>query len=247
MIRSLMFFCMIGMISQRAVAFGNETISYLPFKPMVSDTASLQRGAGLFMNYCSGCHSLRYLRYERLAKDLGLLTFTGEVDTDVLKNNLIFTKASVYDPIKISLSPEDARQWFGMVPPDLTLKARERGPQWIYTYLNSFYADATRPFGSNNLLVKDVAMPNVLEPLSGIRTKVYDSAKGKPYLMTIDAGEMNSQAFDAAVGDIVNFLVYASEPVQLKRYRMGFFVMAFFLVFIVIVFYLKRSIWRDID
>ena len=122
----------------------------------------LQRGAKLYMNYCSGCHSLKYLRYSTMAKGLGLTTFDGQIDKPLLQDNLIFTTLPVHSPIEIAMSEEDAVQWFGIKPPDLSLIARARGTAWIYTYLKSFYADNTRPFGSNNMLVPDVAMPNVL-------------------------------------------------------------------------------------
>jgi ubiquinol-cytochrome c reductase cytochrome c1 subunit len=213
------------------------------------DKARLQRGATLYMNYCSGCHSLRYMRYNRMAKDLGLTTFSGEVDNDLLVSNLIFTSAEVHDPIRISMPEVDARQWFGRLPPDLSLSARERGPDWIYTYLKSFYADSSRPFGANNALVPDVAMPNVLGPLAGI--VVADSERhlaGQPpsHLVLHEPGEMSPQQFDSALQDLVTFLVYVGEPAQLVRYKLGFFVLLFLCVFLVFAYQLKRSYWRNI-
>ena len=130
--------------------------SAIPLKSVIidiKDKESLQRGAQLFMNYCSGCHSLKYMRYNRMAEDLGLTTFDGQVDEDLLKNNLIFTQAVIYDPIQIAMLPEDAKQWFGMVPPDLSLSARDRGPQWLFNYLQGFYSDDSRPFGVNNIMI----------------------------------------------------------------------------------------------
>ena len=127
----------------------------------------LQNGAKVFMNYCSGCHALGYLRYNRMAQDLGLTTGNGQVDQDLLINNLVFTQAPIYAPIEIAMPTVSARQWFGAVPPDLSLIARQHSAEWLYTYLLSFYEDRTRPFGSNNALVPNVAMPNVFAPLTG--------------------------------------------------------------------------------
>ncbi len=196
----------------------------------IHDQAKIQRGAKLFMNYCSGCHSLRYMRYNRMAKDLGLTTFDGALDKDLLVNNLIFTSAAVYDPIYISMPATDARQWFGITPPDLSLSARERGPEWIYTYLKSFYADDTRPFGANNLLVPEVAMPNVLAPLAGkvIAVREADPKKSTiSHLVLVENGEMNQRQFDSVLQDLVTFLVYVGEPVKLVRYHIGIMVLIF--------------------
>lgn len=213
------------------------------------DQAKIQRGAKLFMNYCSGCHSLRYMRYNRMAEDLGLTTFDGELDKDLLVSNLIFTSATIYDPIQISMPAIDARQWFGITPPDLSLSARERGPEWIYTYLKSFYADDSRPFGANNLLVPDVAMPNVLAPLAG---KVIAIREGDPkksvisHLVLVENGEMNQQQFDSAVQDLVSFLVYVGEPVKLVRYRIGIMVLIFLSIFLVAAYLLKKAYWKKL-
>ena len=218
----------------------------LPIDTDVQDPARLQRGAKIFMNYCSGCHSLRFMRYNRMARDLGLTTFTGEIDTDLLKNNLIFTTAQIQDPIQISMPPTDARQWFGRTPPDLSLSARERGADWIYTYLKSFYVDKSRPFGANNLLVPDVAMPNILAPLQGNVIAEKNSELKPSDIVLVARGEMTEQEFDSALQDLVTFLVYVAEPVQLIRYRIGVFVLLFLLVFLVVAYRLKRSYWADI-
>jgi ubiquinol-cytochrome c reductase cytochrome c1 subunit len=228
-----------------------ENIELVPISPNIEDSASLQRGAKLFMNYCSGCHSLRYVRYNRMAKDLGLTTFSGETDSDLLKNNLIFTSAKIQDPIINSMPPADARQWFGRVPPDLSLSARERGSAWIYTYLKSFYVDKKRPFGSNNLLVPDVGMPNVLAPLIGrvILKPDKPTSKDKPstHLLLVKPGEMNQGEFDNALCDLVTFLVYVSEPAQMIRYQIGWAVLLFLCVFLIVAYQLKRSYWRNIN
>jgi ubiquinol-cytochrome c reductase cytochrome c1 subunit len=225
-------------------------VTLLPVKINIRDMASVQRGAKLFMNYCSGCHSLRYMRYNRMANDLGLTTFTGDIDKELLINNLIFTSAKIEDPIQISMPASDAREWFGRVPPDLSLSARQYSPAWLYTYLKSFYADTTRPFGCNNVLLPGVGMPNVLAPLAGkvIAISPKDGSKGTllNQLRLVEPGEMNAQQFDSALQDLVAFLTYVAEPAKLTRYKMGWFVICFLLVFLIIAYQLKKAYWRDI-
>ena len=214
------------------------------------DTEKLQRGAKIFMNYCSGCHSLRYMRYNRMGKDLGLTTFAGDIDTDLLVSNLIFTKATVYEPIVNSMPATEARQWFGRVPPDLSLTARERGPEWIYTYLTSFYLDKTRPFGANNVLMPDVSMPNILAPLQGTVIAVHQENNENHQLplrlVLIDQGEMSQQQFDSTVQDLVTFLTYVAEPGKLVRYRIGVVVILFLFVLLIAAYQLKKVYWRNI-
>ncbi len=223
-------------------------LELLPIQIDLHDKAKLQRGARLFMNYCSGCHSLRYMRYNRMAKDLGLTTFDGEIDNNLLINNLIFTTAKVHDPIQISMPESDGRQWFGRMPPDLSLSAREHGENWLYTYLKSFYADSNRPFGANNLLVPDVAMPNVLAPLVGKVIAKHERGTVTPAeLVVVEAGEMTEQQFDSALQDVVTFLVYVGEPVKLIRYQMGLMVLLFFGVMIILSYQLKKLYWRGIN
>jgi ubiquinol-cytochrome c reductase cytochrome c1 subunit len=241
--RKIIVFLIITMWTHPIVA--SNAVDMLPLSVDIQDKARLQRGAKLFMNYCSGCHSLRYLRYSRLATDLGLTTFDGSIDEDLLKSNLIFTTSKIHDPIQISIPPADARQWFGRLPPDLSLSARERGAEWIYTYLKSFYIDKMRPFGTNNLVIPEVGMPNILAPLQGevIAVKKDHDA---PYLLLIKQGEMSQPQFDSALQDLVTFLVYVGEPVKLVRYRLGIFVLIFLAVFLVIAYQLKKVYWRRI-
>ncbi|RUR17983.1 cytochrome c1 [Legionella sp. km535] len=212
----------------------------------IKDRESLQRGAKLYMNYCSGCHSLKYMRYNRMAHELGLTTFDGELDEDLLKSNLIFTEATIYDPIRIAMPPEDARQWFGIVPPDLSLSARDRGPEWIYTYLKSFYSDGSRPFGTNNLLIPDVAMPNILEPLIGTVILRHNKSAHSSDLIVLQPGEMHQAEFDSAVKDLVTFLVYVGEPAKMVRYKIGVFVILFLCILFIFAYRLKNIYWRRI-
>lgn len=204
------------------VALGTSVQSMAANDPQ----ASLQRGARVYMNYCAGCHSLKYLRYNRLASDLGLVSEDGQVDLVLLKNNLIFTQARPQDPIEVSLPAVDARQWFGVVPPDLSLIARQRSPEWIVGYLTGFYADPSRPFGVNNHLLPDVAMPNVLAPYSG---------------------ESNEKKLNELVNDLVNFLVYVSEPIKKQRETTGFILLIFLFILLVFVYLLKRLYWQRLD
>lgn len=233
------------------VSFAHATshVQTLPVNVDLEDPAKLQRGAKIFMNYCSGCHALRYMRYNQMAQDLGLTTFTGEIDKDLLFNNLVFTTAKIHDPIQISMPETDARQWFGIVPPDLSLTARERGTSWIYTYLKSFYEDKSRPFGTNNLLIPDVAMPNILEPLIG-RVVPVRAGRGPQspisHLVLLEKGEMDEQQFDSMLEDLVSFLAYVAEPVKLVRYRIGIVVILFLFIFWLVAYQLKRVYWKKI-
>ncbi len=216
----------------------------------LNDTEKLQRGARIFMNYCSGCHSLKYMRYNRMASDLGLTTFTGEIDTPLLSSNLIFTRAKIFDPIENSMPPDDAREWFGRVPPDLSLSAREHGPDWIYTYLKSFYVDKQRPFGANNLLVPDVAMPNVLAPLEGVVILEQDnngSDHSLSQFVIIENGKMSEQQFDSTIIDLVTFLTYVSEPEKNTRKSIGALILLYLLIFLIVAYQLKKSYWKDIN
>lgn len=223
----------------------------------LANKASLQRGAKLYVNHCAGCHSLKYLRYSQLAKGLGLMTFDGNIDKPLLQNNLVFTKAAVGETIKVSMPPESSREWFGKVPPDLSLVARVRGANWLYTYLKSFYQDNSKPFGANNWLFPDVAMPNVLAPLQGIQKASYETKEfmfdGQvkqeqviSHLMTAKDGSMTEHQFDSAVNDIVGFLVFVGEPVQQYRKWLGVWAIGFVLVLTGLFYALKKSYWSEL-
>jgi ubiquinol-cytochrome c reductase cytochrome c1 subunit len=223
----------------------------------LKDKASLQRGAKWFMNYCSGCHSLKYLRYNRLALDLGIIDEIGKINAKLVKANLIFTNAKITDAINTSMSEKDAKQWFGDAPPDLSLTARSRGSNWLYSYLISFYSDPKRPWGTNNLLYPDVAMPNVLINLQGEQIPIYhdeiQNIDGKKQIVkvidhvaTTKPGLMSPVQFNAMVNDLVNFLTYVSEPEQTKRIQLGIWVLLFLVIFAIITFLLKREYWKDV-
>lgn len=217
----------------------------------LKDEASLQRGARIFFNYCAGCHTMKYMRYNALAKGIGLVDENGKLLESVLKENLIFTGETIYEPILNSLQKQDAKQWFGILPPDLTLVTRARGRDWVYTYLLSFYQDKKRPFGVNNLVFADTAMPNVLEDLQGIQIPIYAKKTGSEipkvaHLALLKEGIMDPAHFKSQVNDLVNFLSYAGEPQKIKRQRLGIFVLLFMLALCVFAYLLKKEYWKDI-
>ncbi len=219
-------------------------------EPDVSNTASLQRGAKYFMNYCSGCHSTQFQRYERVADDL-------EVPHALMMENLVFDKsAKIGDLMENAMRDDEAKAWFGATPPDLTLVARVRGDDWLYTYLRTFYEDPSRPWGVNNKVFPDVGMPHVLLELQG---RQIDTCAGAHHgqldpltgeelcgLEVVEAGQMSAQEFDQMTYDLVNFLVYSAEPMQLERKRLGIYVFLFLAVFFVFAYLLKREYWKDV-
>lgn len=213
----------------------------------LTDQASLQNGAKLFMNYCFGCHSTQYQRYERVATDLG-------IPADLMKENLIFDpNAKIGQLMENAIPDKSAAKWFGAAPPDLTLVARVRGTDWLYTYLRSFYADPSRPFGVNNIVFPSVGMPHVLEELQGIPQPIYGTHQvdGEEVEVVVatqsdGTGELSQSEYDQAVRDLVNFLDYSAEPVKLERQSLGWWVMAFLVLFTIVVVMLKKEYWRDV-
>jgi ubiquinol-cytochrome c reductase cytochrome c1 subunit len=213
----------------------------------IRDVQSLQRGARYFMDYCAGCHSLSYLRYNRLAKDL-------QIPQSELAANLMFTTTNAYDHIVSSMPPEDALVWFGKAPPDLTLIVRMRGVDYVYAYLKDYYVDKTRPWGVNNLVLPGTAMPAVLSHLQGLQQPVFKNEPdehGSANMVLVDvapmsAGALKPEEYDRFIRDIANFLDYAGEPVKSKRQSLGVYVMLFLLVFFAFAFLLKKEYWKDV-
>lgn len=214
----------------------------------ISDTSSLQRGARVFVNYCMGCHSASYMRYNRVATDL-------DIDESVLHSNLIFGTEKTGDTMKIAMQKSDAEKFFGTAAPDLSVIARSRGADWLYTYFLSFYRDSSRPFGYNNLFFKDVAMPHVLWELQGIQKPIYkkELQPDGSYSEVIadleleSPGLLDARAYKRTVHDLVNFLVYVGEPAQIQRKRVGVLVICYLLLLLVIVYALKKEYWKDIN
>ena len=210
----------------------------------LSDRASLQRGAQLYMNYCSGCHSLKYLRYSRMAEDFGL------TEEEVMEN-LNFTGAKFGEQIQVSMPRDQSTKWFGVAPPDLSLVSRVRGSNWIYTYLKSFYLDETRPLGWNNTLFPNAAMPNPLWELQGLQHAELgapDEIGERPVegLEVTQPGRQSADEFNQTARDITNFLEYAGEPAALKRQSMGVWVILFLVLLTMLAYLLKQEYWKDV-
>lgn len=213
----------------------------------VSNVASLQRGARNFVNYCYGCHSAQYVRYNRVGTDLGLS------DAEVTKY-LMFTGERPSDEMRNAMPAADAQRWFGRTPPDLSLIARSKGPDYIYNFLKSFYLDPSRPTGTNNRMLPGAAMPDVLWELQGLQKAVYEGVtdsegnvqKEFKHFEPATKGTMSPEQFDQFVRDTVNFLDYIGEPMQLERQRLGIGVMFFLLVFFGFAYFLKKEYWKDV-
>lgn len=242
--KKLMCFLAFFLPGMAMAAGGNVHLDEAPID--LTDKASLQRGAKLFMNYCLGCHSMKYQRYQRTFKDLGISDELGE-------QYLQFTGEKVTDYITRAMPEESAAGWFGAAPPDLTLVARVRGEDWIYTYLRSFYKDESRPFGVNNKVFPEVGMPHVLEPLQGIPREtteevMVDGEMVERYvgIKSDGTGSMSPDEYDQAVADIVNFLEYTGEPAKLDSHRIGKWVLVFIVVLFVFVYLLKKDYWREV-
>lgn len=210
----------------------------------LGDVASLQRGAQLYMGYCAGCHSLKYLRYSRLAEDLGL------TEAQVMAN-LNFSGAAIGEQIH-AVMPAEAEKWMGKLPPDLSLISRVRGSDWIYTYLKSFYQDQEAALGWNNTLYPNVSMPNPLWELQGLQRAVHAAEPGpagEPVIERLElaqAGTLQPAQYNQAVRDITNFLEYAGEPAALKRQSMGVWVILFLVVLTLLAWLLKQEYWKDV-
>jgi ubiquinol-cytochrome c reductase cytochrome c1 subunit len=238
----------IAFLSVGAAAMADEEggIALQPAGTDIKNTESLQRGARDFMNYCSGCHSLKYLRYNRLGTDL-------KIPESELVANLMFTSDKAFDTIN-SAMPKDSEAWFGKQPPDLSLIARARGTDYLYSYMKGFYVDKTRPWGVNNLYLPSAAMPDVLAQLHGLQKPVFknlpdEHGSARMVLVGVESmtpGALKPEEYDQFVRDIVNFLDYAGEPVKDKRQSMGVFVTLFLLVFFVFAYLLKKEYWKDV-
>jgi ubiquinol-cytochrome c reductase cytochrome c1 subunit len=208
----------------------------------LADQESLQRGARTFVNYCLNCHSASAMRYSRL-QDLGL-------SEDQIKENLLFAADKPGEQMKVGMSKADGKTWFGATPPDLSVIARSRGADWLYTYLRGFYRDDSRATGWNNTVFDKVGMPHVLWSLQGEMAPVYRKEHGHDEVIErlelVKPGSVTLAEYDAIVGDLVNYLVWMGEPVQIQRKQLGVMVLAFLALFFVVAYYLKKEFWKDI-
>jgi ubiquinol-cytochrome c reductase cytochrome c1 subunit len=256
------------------VAAAATAVDPMPVKVDLGDKPALQRGAQLYVNFCLGCHSLDYVRYNRIAQDL-------RIPEDLVREHLAFTTDNVVDNLGIAMRPEAAAEWFGIPPPDLSVISRARGADWLYTYLTTFYRDPspTRPFAVNNLMFQDVGMPHAMWSLQGIQEyrqgerpdgvreihpvrvaaagdaiRLYQRAvteDGRSHsivdtLEVVRPGTMQPGEFRRAMRDLTAFLVYVGEPAQLVRYRMGIWVLAFLLLFTGLAWLLYKEYWKDV-
>ena len=196
--------------------------------------ASLQRGARTFINNCLNCHSASYMRYNRL-QDIGLTE-------KQIKENLLFTAEKVGDPMNAAISKTDAKKWFGVAPPDLSVEVRARGADWVYTYMRSFYRDDTRPSGWNNLVFDKAAMPHVLYELQGEQVLDHQTHT----LKLVKPGKMSVDEYNAMAGDLTNYMAYMAEPAKQQRNHLGWFVLLFLGVLLVLTYKLKKAYWKDI-
>lgn len=225
-----------------------------------NDKASLQRGAKWYMNYCFGCHATQYIRYERVADDLG-------ISHNLMLENLVFSDNKIGDLMQNSMSEEHGKRWFGTLPPDLSLITKSRSPNWVYTYLRNFYADDSRPLGVNNRVFPNVGMPHALLELQGLsrcqpgpllspdgglkrdpltRELILEDKCGRLVVASDEQGSMNAAAFDQVVYDLTNYLAYIADPRKTQREHLGYYVLLFILLLFVFVWLLNREYWRDI-
>jgi len=261
---------LVPLVSASAAGGAPPMVAHTDF----ADQTSLQSGARVFVNYCMGCHSMEFMRYSRMAEDIGL-------EEDVVAENLMFNTDKIGDSMTIAMRADDASGWFGVKPPDLSVIARARGVDWLYSYLLTFYADSdpARPFGVNNLMFPDVGMPHVLWPLQGvqsyikaerpadvdsehieslepddkgIRVRTAVTTKDGKTSHVIDMleittpGAMQPGEFRKTVRDLVNFLDYAGEPAKLVRFEMGYWAIIFLAVFALLARALYKDYWRDV-
>ena len=215
----------------------------------VSNKEALQRGAKTFMNYCLSCHSASYMRYNRLGAD-------ADMTDQQLKDNLIFTRnkkgeqTKVGELMKIAMTEDYAKEAFGTKVPDLTVIARSRGADWLYTYLRTFYVDASRPSGHNNKAFPDVGMPNVMWELQGVQeAEIRVDDKGTKHVESLkitQAGTQSVAEFDQTVNDLVTYMVYMGEPMQLERQTIGLWTLVFLFIFFIVAYMLKKEYWKDV-
>jgi len=238
--------CLATIVATTALANEGVQLDKAPIDP--NDKESLQRGANYFIDYCFNCHSLAFSRYNRLARDL-------DIPVKEVTKNMLFTGAKIGDNMTIALQRDDAEHFFGTAPPDLSVEARARGVDWIYTYLRSFYRDPSRPWGVNNAVFKDVAMPHVLWELQGLQEAIREPAPGEEGgkakgpitgFKLIEKGKLNPEEYDGVVRDITNFLNYVGEPAKSKRLQMGRWVLGFLFLYFIVMWLLKKEYWRDV-
>ena len=225
-------------ITAPALAAGGVALEHANVN--IRDTTATQRGAKLFVNYCLSCHSASYMRYNRLAEDLNL-------DEEMVMENLVFADKKIGDTMDVAMRAEDAEQWLGKAPPDLSVISRSRGADWLYTYLLTFYQDETG--GWNNLALPNASMPHVMWQMQGIQKPVYATHDGHEmidHLTLAEPGLQSPEEYEDSVRDLVTFIEYLGEPSKVKRKNIGVWVLLFLALFTLIAYALKAEYWRDV-
>lgn len=217
-----------------SLAIANEAVISVTAPIDASDYASLQRGARTFINNCLNCHSANYMRYNRL-KDIGLTE-------QQIKDNLLFAGEKVGDTMKVAMNPKDAKKWFGVAPPDLSVEVRARGADWVYAYLRGFYRDSTTTTGWNNTVYDKVAMPHVLYELQGEQMLNHETHQ----LELVKPGKLSPEEYNSFVGDLTNFMAYMAEPAKQQRKHLGIWALLFLGVLLILAKKLKNEYWKDI-
>lgn len=241
--RFAVFLCGLVLSGSALAAGGHEGLEAA--NAQVGNRAMLQRGAAMYMNYCAGCHSMKYLRYSRMASDLGL-------SEEQMMANLVPPGGKFGDTMTTGMAARDGTTFFGKAPPDLSLVARSRGVDWIYSYLKSFYVDPSAAVGWNNTVYPNASMPHVLAELQGIQVARHDQAHAEgeaahaPTLELSQPGRLTTAQYNAALRDLVSFMQYAGEPAVLKRQAMGVWVLLYLAMFTLIAWCLKREFWKDV-
>ncbi len=233
-----------------ALASGHAHLDKAPID--ISDKASLRRGAKIFAENCYSCHSAKFMRFNRIARDL-------EMDESEVREMMIFTynekgaPTKIGDVMNVAMTPDYAKKAFGAPVPDLSVAARARGADWVYTYLRSFYLDPHRPTGMNNTVFPDVGMPNIFWRQQGLQKAVYktvehDGVKTEEidHLEVVVPGTMSRVEFDMFAADLTNFMVYLAEPVQNERRSLGWKVIGYLLILLVFAYLLKKEYWKDV-
>lgn len=241
----------LGLVALLISSIGLAAGGGVPLDPANNDVdniQSLQRGARNFMNYCSGCHSAQYVRYNTLARDL-------ELSDDQVANNLMFNADKTFETIVASMPEDDASRWFGQGPPDMSLIARSKGTDHIYNFLKGFYIDPDSPTGVDNLVLGGTSMPHVLWEMQGFQKAIFSEEEMEggatrqvfQEFQPVTAGSMSQEDFEAFVRDTANFLEYISEPERSTRRTVGTWVIIYLIFFMIVAIMLKNQIWKDVD
>ncbi len=227
-----LFVLVVFLLPSITFAAGSEINVTAPIDP--TDQASLQRGARTFINNCLNCHSANYMRYNRLV-DIGL-------SEQQIKDNLLFAGTKIGDTMKVAMQPEEAKKWFGVAPPDLSVETRARGVDWLYAYMRGFYRDETTPSGWNNTVYDKVAMPHVLYEMQGIQELNHETHQ----LELVKPGKLSPEEYNNYVADLTNYMAFMGEPAKQQRKAIGLWVLLFLGVMLVLAKKLKSAYWKDV-